>query len=90
MMGTMTADHLAEAGARMAELERLAVNAPSAEERAKAALEAYNYCRGTYAPMLAAQRRSAVRELRAIGYSLRECADMLGVTDSRIAQITGT
>lgn len=62
----------------------------SPEERAIAALDAYGYQRSEVGPLIAAARRQAVRELRASGYSLRECADLLGVTDSRIAQITGS
>ena len=36
---------------------------------------------------LGANRRSAVREMRADGYKLREIADILGVTTARIYQI---
>lgn len=92
MMSTMSNDQnpMSTVIVEMNNLVAIASAAPTAEQRAIASLDAYNYARGTLAPALAAQRRAAVRELRAIGYSLNDCARLLGVTDSRIAQITGT
>ena len=83
------ASELETAMADLVALTDAALRAPSAEKRALAALEAYNYNRQVVGPAIAAQRRSAVRELRAIGYTLQGCAELLGVSDSRIAQITG-
>lgn len=64
-------------------------DAPTAETRAQAAADAYEYARTTLLPEVASMRRSAIRELRAMGYSLREAAELLGVSDGRISQITG-
>lgn len=90
-MLTMTTSQelLNQAAERMAQHVTDVFGAPTAEARAQAALAAHNYNRATFAPAIAAERRQAVRELRAMGWSLKECAELLGVTDSRIAQITG-
>ena len=76
--------HTAE---QMAVLASLVEAAPTAEVRAQRALEAWQYATQTVAPAAAAARRSAFRELRALGYSLSEIAELTGITDSRVAQI---
>lgn len=80
---------LTEAHDEMTRLIGAIQRAATPERRAVLALEAYNFQRTVYSPAIAQARRQAVRELRATGYSLKECAELLGVTDSRIAQITG-
>lgn len=58
-------------------------------DRALAATELYTWGREELMPLVASLRRAAVRELRAEGYSLREVAELLGVTDARVSQIVG-
>ncbi len=90
MIATMPSlDQLNDALDHMTAKIAAVTEASSAEERAIAALDAYEFSRSTFGPAIASARRQAVRELRAQGYSLAEAAQLLGVTDSRIAQITG-
>lgn len=77
-------DTLGELG----ELAAAATTAPTAPERAIMAMEAYEYARTQVLPSLATVRREAVRRLRADGMTIAAIAEILGVTDSRISQIT--
>ncbi len=58
-------------------------------ERAVGASELYLYMMKRVGPEVAEQRRQAVRALRDGGWTIKEVADLLGVTDARISQICG-
>ena len=68
--------------AKVAELRE----ATSAQQRAILAADLWSFAHSSLLPAIATERRSAVRALRA-DYSLSAIAEMLGVNDSRIAQI---
>ena len=72
---------LAEMEAMLSDLESV-----DDETAARAAHQAWLYGNHVLLPVLAARRRGAVRGLRG-AYSLTELGAMLGVSDSRIAQI---
>jgi DNA-directed RNA polymerase sigma subunit (sigma70/sigma32) len=60
--------------------------ATSAEQRAMLAAELWEFVRSELQPAVTTERRAAVRALRA-DYTLSAIGEMLGVTDSRVAQI---
>lgn len=79
---TQAVDHLAELVGRM-------MSAPTDEDKALLAVEAWEYARRTLSPALATERRAAVRGLRAQGMTLQQIGDLLGITTSRVSQIVG-